>query len=538
MKKLLLILLLVVGFQSANALPFTPNNIVVIRVGDGVTALTSAAFPVFLDEYTPAGVLVQTIAMPTAVAGSNLILTQNGNSTSEGFLHLSVNGSYLTLGGYNAIPGTLAVAGTSTTGATPVLRVLGLVDALGNVNTTNGTEAFSGGNIRSTATVDGTYFYAAGSVTGVRYQLAGALPSSSVQLATTPTNERVVNVFNGQLYITSASGAFQGVCSVGTGLPSTSGQTQAVLPGFPTIAGPSPYDFAVSPDGNTIYLADDRALPNGGIQKWTQSGGTWTLTSTLNTGLTVGCRGICVNWLNAAGVQIFATTTGNQIVTAIDAGVVTFSVVVATAGTNNIFRGISFAPLSITPVEMSSFTSIVSNNTVDLKWATQTEHNNSQFQVERRSAGTEWTRVGTVTGSGNTSTVRNYSFSDRNVASGNYNYRLKQVDFNGNFKYYDLSNEVIIGVPSAFSLSQNFPNPFNPSTTINYQLAVDSKVELKVFDLAGKEVSSLVNGTQNAGYYSVNFNASSLSSGIFFYRLTANGSNVNFSNTMRMILVK
>ncbi|CAN5400098.1 hypothetical protein BH10BAC5_BH10BAC5_07490 [soil metagenome] len=540
MKKLLLILLLMVCFHSANSAPFTINNLVIIRVGDG-TALTSAAYPVFLDEYTPAGVFVQTVALPVAVSGGNLILTQNGNSTSEGFLQLSLDGQYLVIPGYNAIPGTLAVSGTSTTGGTPVLRVFGLVDAAGNVNTTNGTEAFSGGNIRSVTTVDGTYFYAAGSNSGVRYQVAGGAPNSSVQLSTTPTNNRVVKVFNTSVYISSASGTFQGVYNFGPGFPTTAGQTSTILPGFPVASGPSPYDFAMSPDGNTIYVADDRAVASGGgIQKWTFSAGSWTLNATFNTGLTTGCRGVTVNWLNGTGPILYATSSGgsaNTFVTALDNGAPTFTVL-ATAPANYVYRGIAFTPNSITPVELGSFTSIISNNNVQLNWRTENEQNNSRFVIERKSANSDWSSVGTVSGAGNSSTVKNYTFSDVNIASGTYHYRLNQIDFNGNHKYYDLSNEVIVGVPSAFSLSQNFPNPFNPSTTINYSLPADSRVDLKVFDMSGKEVSSLVNGNQAAGYYSINFNAAGLSSGIYFYRLTANGNNVNYSNTMRMILVK
>ena len=535
MKKLLLILLLVVGFQSANALPFTPNNIVVVRVGDGSTALSAAAFPVFLDEYTITGTLVQSIPLPTAVNGLNYRLELTGSSTSEGMLQLSLNGAYLTIAGFDAATGTAALAATTTA---TVLRVIGLIDALGNINTTTATDQFSATNPRSAFTIDGTAFWAAGGNSGIRYMTLGSV-STSVQIESAPTNNRVVSIFNGQLYSTASSGAFQGVSTVGTGIPTTTGQTTTILPGFPVAAGPSPYQYTISPDGNTIYLADDRALPNGGIQKWTLSGGTWTLASTFNTGLTQGCRSLAVNWLTPLGPTLFAVqaSTPTSVVTAVDNGTPTFTSIV-TAGTNMVLRGISFAPLSITPVEMGSFTSNVSNNNVNLNWSTENEHNNSMFVIERKSLTSDWSSVGTVSGSGNSSTVRNYSFSDRNVTSGNYSYRLKQVDFNGNFKYYDLSNEVIIGVPAVFNLAQNFPNPFNPSTTINYTLPVDSRVDLKVFDMSGKEVSSLVNTNQVAGYYTINFNAAGLSSGIYFYRLTANGNNVNYSNTMRMILVK
>ena len=124
--------------------------------------------------------------------------------------------------------------------------------------------------------------------------------------------------------------------------------------------------------------------------------------------------------------------------------------------------------------------------------------------------------------------------TDRNIETGKYNYRRKQIDFNGNFEYFSLNNEVVIGTPERFSLSQNYPNPFNPSTNINYDLPFDSKVSIKIFDMSGREVASVVNEFKTAGFYTVNFNASALSSGVYFYIINAD----NFTATKKMILVK
>ncbi len=187
------------------------------------------------------------------------------------------------------------------------------------------------------------------------------------------------------------------------------------------------------------------------------------------------------------------------------------------------------------PVELASFTSSVNVNKVTLNWSTVTELNNSGFDIERASSGTgSYTKVGNVAGRGNSNTTVNYTFNENNVASGRYNYRLKQIDFNGNFKYYNLSSEVIVGIPAKYDLSQNYPNPFNPTTKINYTLPADGKVSIKLFDMAGKEVANIVNTVQTAGYYSVDFNASNLSSGTYFYTITAN----NFVATKKMMLVK
>ncbi len=186
------------------------------------------------------------------------------------------------------------------------------------------------------------------------------------------------------------------------------------------------------------------------------------------------------------------------------------------------------------PVELSSFTSAISGRDVTLNWSTVSENNNSGFDVERSSANGTWLKVGNVSGNGTISTPVSYSFTDRNLATGNYSFRLKQIDFNGNFEYFNLSNEVIIGIPSKFELSQNYPNPFNPSTKISFALPTDGKVSLKIYDMTGKEVMTLVNEVKTAGYYSVSFNASSLSSGVYFYSLSAD----NFNATKKMMLIK
>jgi hypothetical protein len=191
------------------------------------------------------------------------------------------------------------------------------------------------------------------------------------------------------------------------------------------------------------------------------------------------------------------------------------------------------------PVELASFTSTTDRNKVELNWSTIMENNNSGFDIERKLlSDNNWIKVGNVAGKGNSNVTVNYTFKDNNVAAGKYNYRLKQIDYNGNFEYFNLTSEVIVGVPSKFALSQNYPNPFNPATKINYDLPFDSKVAIKIFDITGREVVSLVNQVQTAGYHTVNFNASNLSSGAYFYTITAEGGNQSFAKTLKMMLVK
>ncbi len=190
------------------------------------------------------------------------------------------------------------------------------------------------------------------------------------------------------------------------------------------------------------------------------------------------------------------------------------------------------------PVELTSFTSAINGREVNLYWATSAEINNSGFDIERRTEGGQWLRLATVAGNGTTSQPKNYEFTDRNLSSGRYNYRLKQIDYNGNFEYFNLSNEIEIGVPQKFDLDQNYPNPFNPSTKINFALPVDGNIVLNVYDNSGRLVAKVAEGFRSSGYYSVDFNAASLASGVYFYRLEFTGSGQNFVKTMKMTIVK
>jgi len=194
---------------------------------------------------------------------------------------------------------------------------------------------------------------------------------------------------------------------------------------------------------------------------------------------------------------------------------------------------------TVLPVELANFSANVNKNNVALTWTTSTETNNQGFEIERKLVGSEdWTKVGNlIAGKGTITTPTEYSYNDR-PNTGNYNYRLKQIDFNGAFSYHALSNEVIVGLPTVYSISQNYPNPFNPSTKIDFELPYDSKVSILLYDISGREVGKLVNEQLTAGYHNVQFNGSNLASGMYFYRISANGGSQNFISTKKMVLIK
>ncbi|NOX18387.1 MAG: T9SS type A sorting domain-containing protein [Chlorobi bacterium] len=199
------------------------------------------------------------------------------------------------------------------------------------------------------------------------------------------------------------------------------------------------------------------------------------------------------------------------------------------------------------PVELTSFTASTNSFSVILNWTTATEVDNYGFEVERalsRLVGTtprqdEWKNIGFVQGHGNSNSYKNYSFIDKTVLPEVYKYRLKQIDTDGNFNFSNIIEVQFCGVPKNYSLAQNYPNPFNPTTVIEYSIpnVADGNslfVQLKVYDLLGNEVTTLINKRRQAGSYKISFNASDLSAGVYIYRIEAG----TFSAAKKMILLK
>ena len=214
---------------------------------------------------------------------------------------------------------------------------------------------------------------------------------------------------------------------------------------------------------------------------------------------------------------------------------------------NNLHGLIKFMPFSNSiPVELTSFTASVVDGNVVLNWVTVTELNNSGFEVQKGNhtstslSVTEWESIGFVNGNGTSTETHNYSFADESPVAGKSYYRLKQIDFDGSFEYSNVI-EVEVVLPIQFSLEQNYPNPFNPSTKIKYSIpnvtlsgVEGSRVIVKVFGVLGNEVETLVNEEKPAGTYEIDFNASKLSSGVYFYQLQAG----SFVETKKMILLR
>lgn len=205
---------------------------------------------------------------------------------------------------------------------------------------------------------------------------------------------------------------------------------------------------------------------------------------------------------------------------------------------------------SALPVELTSFSAALNNSAVELNWATATEVNNYGFEIQRLAVSNQllansqelnangWSKIGFVQGNGNSNSPKVYSFTDQPTGSKSFSYRLKQIDFDGAFEYSDVLIVNLI-TPNQNELLQNSPNPFNPSTTIKFYLAANSDVNIKIYDVLGKEVATLINQNSQAGYHIVywngkNVNGNNVASGTYLYTLTAG----DFTITKKMLLMK
>ncbi len=342
--------------------PPVPGNLMIYRVGDGSAALSSNATAVFVDEYTTGGTLVQSIPMPTAVAGNQRRLTASGTATSEGLLTLTEDRQYVMLTGYDAAVGT---AGIIASTASTINRVVGRVDTSGNVDTSTALSDFaSGSNPRSVASTNGVDLWVAGGAGGVRYTTLGSATTTRLTAVAVLDNGRQLKIGGGQLYVTTGSGTAIRLGTVGTGLPTAAGQTVTNLPGFPTSGAPNSFYFADLDAGvtgfDTLYVADE----GGTVQKFSLAGGNWIANGSI---ALTGARGL--TGIHTGGTVTLYVTSINSLVGIVDtsgynAAPVATQNVLATAAANTAFRGVAFAPGTLpTAVKVLSLSAHPDNST-------------------------------------------------------------------------------------------------------------------------------------------------------------------------------
>lgn len=195
------------------------------------------------------------------------------------------------------------------------------------------------------------------------------------------------------------------------------------------------------------------------------------------------------------------------------------------------------------PVNLASFELFVQKKDVKLEWSTMGEINNAGFEIHRQSIDkngnlSSWVKAGFIEGSGTTLEQKFYNFTDVKPGNGKFNYRLKQIDLNGNYEIFNAAYAIDIGKPVNFDLSQNYPNPSNPVSKIDYQLPVEASVNISVYDLTGRLVSTLINSKMDAGYYTATFDGTNIASGIYIYRIMVTGNELSFTSVKKLVLVK
>ena len=473
---LFLFSLVIAGFSQT---AFTAGNLAVVRV---VGPLINTGNAVIIDEFLPAGgAAVQSIALPST--GTNKLVSA-GSSPSEALLTRSVDGTAIMVAGYDAaIP---YASSLSATASATVSRTIGVIKYDGSVDVTTKLSDFStGSNPRSVASTDGTTFWACGGAGGIRYAALGTTSSTQVN-TTTPVNLRQIAIFNGNLYFTTAS-ITTGLDSLsGGGLPTTAGQTPVNI--FPTLAGSSPYGFALNSTGDVAYIADDRNTGPGGIQRWTRSGTVWSLAYTLGTGVAnIGARGLAVDFTIPTAPVIYATSseaTANRLIKITDdLSGTSAATTLATAPAGSAFRGMSFAPKAgVLGVRFVSFTGNSTNSGFNLKWVTANEQSVSAFTVQKSKDGLTFEDINS-TAAHNDNNGAEYHFNYNGTDKGFVYFRIKATELSGRTFYTGIIRSDIKDAHS-FNL---YPTVSTGNITLDYGAAGTSGA-ISILNNSGSEV--------------------------------------------------
>lgn len=492
MKKIFTLLFIISSYVSI-AQPFGTGNIVVYRAGDGAAALTANGTPIFLDEITPAGVLVRSIALPTAVSGSNKAILANGTSTSEGAISRSLDGSFLIVGGYN---GTLGAAASSVASAT-INRSIAVIDANTIIDvTTSLTDAHSAGNIRSVASTNGVNIWTLGSNEGIRFCTKGATTSAVV--CNTNTNNRAFSINNTDIFVSHGSGTTLNRVIQVPGFPTSGTVTATGLTG--TAIGTTPtnsynqfvmFDLSSTEPGlDVMYIASDAAGATG-IAKFSKVAGTWTLNGTMASATDI-FRGLTGEVSITGEVSLYGTrigVTGGQRELVLVKDLTGYNVapiatptftLLATAATNTAFRGVAFAPNTALPIKLNYFNGALINKQVQLKWSTGFEGQLKNYEVEKSVNGIDFSAIKTITPQGNY-TLNEYVAYDANVNHGTNYYRLKMTDKDGKLSY----SRVVIFNNKATEAFVVYPNPGAANISLQHGKALKGAT-IQVLSIEGK----------------------------------------------------
>lgn len=373
---------------NSSAASFSPGNLAVLRAGDGAQTLESSGNSIYIDQFTTNGALVGSIAIPDN--GSNALLI-SGSASSEGALTRSTDGRLLLFAGYNIALTNAASLGSSlaNVGAAAAPRAVGAVDMPGNfalVGVT--TNQYGGNNMRSGASDGRGNYWGAGATSGTFYFGDGS--TNTVQTAV--ANSIVIQDLGGDLYFSTAK-TTPGIWKI-AGAPTVPVTNATVFLSAGSKA--SPFAFAFNPGFTTAYVADDSLKGLGGVQRWDFTDGAWAMTYAFTSLTNIGARGLAVDFSGAQPV-IYATTaedSPNRLVKLTDSGADATVTTLTTAGLNQIFRGVCFAPSAGLAPQV--FNGIVQTNGFMIKW-TALLNSNYTVQYSGDLAGSNWMTLTNVT---------------------------------------------------------------------------------------------------------------------------------------------
>ncbi len=477
---------------------------------------------------------IQFTGFLNGVAISTGTIEYNGANqivTSGTYNNLTLSGSAIKTISADTVNGILSLQGTATVSTAPTYGVSSSLEYAGSAAQTTGPELLA--TMIQPVTINNT--------NGVNLNAATTLNNSGLAFT------------NGNLFLgannltlsgtTSVFGAAAGKCIVTNGaggVVQSVALTSVVYPVGPNATTYNPVTLtgtgAHVTDNFTVSVADTNnpSTDNDNIAVKR----TWKISEQVATGSDVN---IALQWdLANAGSGLDTTIAivysyNGAAYAELTSNISVGSPYISTANNVNDFSGQYFTVANqggFLPVQLTSFNVAAKGNDVIVSWATKTEISNDKFEIQRAEGKTEnYKTIASVAGNGTSNVEHNYSYADK-VKSGTYSYRLKQVDTDGKVHYSDVRSVSI--VPEKISLGQNYPNPFNPNTTIQYELPATQHVVLKVYNVIGEEIATLVNEEKPAGSYAVPFNASQLSSGMYFYKLQTK----NFTNVKQMVLIK
>jgi hypothetical protein len=487
------------GLTSNAQVPFSAGNIVVLRLGDGTSALTKNGNALFLDEYNPTTkVKVQSIALPAAAAsGSVNPIILSGTAGSEGALSRSADGQYLALAGYSTAAGGSTALATST--GTTIPRVVGIVKYDGTINTSKTFTNFaSGSNPRGAYTSDGNSIWMTGGVKGIQYSKLSTSDSAiticnKTSTGSTLSNFRAITVSDGQLFASTGSGSAVRVGSVGTGLPTDTGKIITTVPGLPVAAPSSPYAFwagktvSISPISNVLYITDDNVSSgSGGIKKYALNvlTSSWDSVGIIDAGIVYrSVTGI----VTGTTVTLYAVRNSDSLVSIIDNAAFnaapsssTYTSIIAAMPTGTLFRGVALAPV-YNPLPNNNFVLIakVENRVANLSWSIENV-NASSFVVEKSTNGRDFYLLKEVKA---TQTNLFKIIDNQYNGLANY-YRVKAIQLNGSRVY---SNTVVLSENNGKSTISVYPNPAQDFIAVNYA-KYSGDATLKIVNTLGEVV--------------------------------------------------